>query len=56
MRLKPKLNDERRVVFRFLLFPLQIKNDRRWLEFVYIEQSSWLGASGTLWWTNVRFL
>lgn len=32
-------NGDKRIVKRFLLFPLTLNNETRWLEFVEIEQS-----------------
>lgn len=44
-----------RTVRRFALFPIRCRDEYRWLEVVYIQQSlKWDGCF--TWWDNYRFV
>lgn len=48
---------ERHVIHKFAYFPIRIKNEVRWLEFVNIEAYYWYGAfSGRKYWEYERFI
>lgn len=47
---KPPEDGTTRVVRRFLFFPLCLKSEYRWLEFVKIKQRYW--AHETYWYKN----
>jgi len=46
---------EVRVVFKFLLLPLEIDNETRWLEFAHIKQRAYL-FNGKFKWNSIGFL
>ena len=58
MRYKYKGKKSYETVVRktFALFPIRIKDDVRWLEFVKIKGYWWLGQSGIWWWESDAFV
>lgn len=40
----------------FAFFPIKIKGEKRWLEFVKIKGYWWKGASGNWWWESIDFV
>ena len=61
MRFYTPLHGDKRVVRKFLFIPVNIANDRRWLEWAMIEQiyivqvADDLGPSMS-YWQNIRFI
>ena len=62
MRLRPRTTPElgeTRQIRKFLWLPLQLQNDRRWLEFAWIEEtwtvSSAFPEAGSFGWKPTRF-
>ena len=56
MIIKPTQTGDKRVVKRFLILPLTINKETRWLEFVKIEQHAYDVDYYFFPWHNIKFL
>jgi len=56
MRWKDEFTGEMRTARKFLLFPKEIDNEVRWMEYAYIQQSCFLNKKHGKYWKDVAWI